>query len=306
MSHCEHHAELRFPAHHTLVALRSLRQRILFDHRSHSPHFRYSQCVLRVSGNPGGPAFNILLEEKQLERSRFDWIAWIGRGSHDEQFAVRAKAADERGHCFSARSSSENSPRAPQCLQFGCRVRCRAVDIDICSELLCQSAILRPATDRGDSIAKPVGELDAKVAKSADSLNCDQVAGQRAAVPEGVKGRNSGAHEGRRFCWVQRLRHVGQSLYRRYHVFRIPAVIAHPANLDIRAGDEISTPARGASAILAAVPTDPHAFALFPCHNAGAYLVDHAGNLVSGNARVRHTRKEPFFGYYVAVADATG
>src|SRR5262249_1196548 len=101
-------------------------------------------------------------------------------------------------------------------------------------------------------------------------------------------------------------RHVRQCLHRRDHIFRISAVVAHPANLDIRAGNEISAPAREANAILATVPADPDAFAFFPFADTSAYVIDNPGHLVTGNAGVRYTRKEAFFCYNVTVTDAAG
>ena len=54
------------------------------------------------------------------------------------------------------------------------------------------------------------------------------------------------------------------------------------------------------------MPAHADAFAFFPVLYTGSDLVDHAGDLVSGNARIRDTGKQAVFGEDIAVTDSTG
>ena len=59
-------------------------------------------------------------------------------------------------------------------------------------------------------------------------------------------------------------------------------------------------------AVLTAMPADTNAFAFLPGLNTGAHLVNHPGDLVSGNTWVRNAGKQAFFGEDIAVTDSTG
>ena len=84
-------------------------------------------------------------------------------------------------------------------MQFLCRVRRFAIDVQARSEFLGESSILGPAPDSRDLVTKLVRELNSEVTKTADTLNRNQVAGERAAVPQRVERRNTGAQQRRCF-----------------------------------------------------------------------------------------------------------
>jgi hypothetical protein len=94
-------------------------------------------------------------------------------------------------------------------------------------------------------------------------------------------------------------------LDRRDHELLIAAVVTDSGNLRIRAVNEIASPARGTSAILAAMPADADPFALRPVLYTSRDLVDHANHFVSGHAWIRYPRKNTFFRGYIAVTDST-
>jgi hypothetical protein len=54
------------------------------------------------------------------------------------------------------------------------------------------------------------------------------------------------------------------------------------------------------------MPTDADAFPLFPVLHTGSDFIDDAGDLVSGNARIRNTWEQAVFGDHIAVTDSTG
>src|SRR2546427_8119767 len=124
-------------------------------------------------------------------------------------------------------------------------------------------------------------------------------------MTESIECRNSGAHQRSGLCGIERFGHASQSFDRRDHEFLIAPVVADPADLPIRAVDEITPPARRTGAVLAAMPADADSFTPVPILHARSYGVDHAGHLVSGHARIGHSRKEALFRDYIAVANST-
>src|SRR4029077_1903415 len=149
-------------------------------------------------------------------------------------------------------------------------------------------------------------ELNSQVTETSDSLDGYEVTWQRAAVAQGVKRGNAGAHQRCRFGSVERFRHPRQRFHWGDHEFLIPAVKANPTNHRIRAIYEITSPARRTSSVLTTVPPDADALALLPVVYPRPRLVDHAGYFVSGHTRIRDAGKESFFGDHIAVTDATG
>src|SRR5580704_17412232 len=95
-------------------------------------------------------------------------------------------------------------------------------------------------------------------------------------------------------------------LHRRDHEFLIAAVVANPADYRAGAVREIPFSAGGTRAVLAAMPAHADAFTFFPARHTGSNRIDHAGDLVSGNSRVRNTWKQALFGDHIAVTHSTG
>jgi hypothetical protein len=77
-----------------------------------------------------------------------------------------------------------------------------------------------------------------------------------------------------------------------------------PGDSFILAGDEIALAARGASKIMAAVPSDSDALAFLPIGDARAGFVDDASNFVAGNTRILDAGEYAVFGEMVAETDA--
>ena len=168
-----------------------------------------------------------------------------------------------------------------------------------------QRRIRGAATDRGDAIAGLPRELDAEVAKPADPLDGDKVARQRAAMTQSIECSNSGAQQRRGLGSIKGFGDASQRLDRRDHKLLIAPVVTDSGNLRIRAINKIASPARGTSAVLAAMPADPHPFALPPVLYTSPDRVDDPNHFVSGHARVRYPGKNAFLRGYIAVTDST-
>src|SRR5258708_27824906 len=140
------------------------------------------------------------------------------------------------------------------------------------------------ATSNGrNGIAKFVGPLNAEMAEAADALYGDEIAWASTAVAQSVKRCDTGAEKRTGFRWIQAVGNCGESFGRSEHVLLVAAVEVDPGDFFILAGDEITFAARGASEIMAAVPSDSDALAFLPIGDARAELVDDAGNFMAGN-----------------------
>src|SRR5712692_9375946 len=296
-------ASVGFPAHHARVAFRGLCERELFDHGAHASHLRKTQGVLGVGGDSASPALGALFAEKQLIGRHFDWIH---RRSHDQHCAVHTEAPDQRRHRFPARRGCKNHTRAAKFLQLRRWISPGAVDINIRSELFREHGVARTASNGRDPIAELLCELDSQVTEPSDSLDSDEVARQRAAMAQGVKGGNPGTHQRRGLGSIKRLRHLCQRFHWCDHVFLVAAVVADAANLPVRAVHKVAATAGKTSAVLPAMPADSHTLAFPPFLHSRAEFIDHSGHLVSGNARVRNAWEKAFLGDHIAVTDSTG
>jgi hypothetical protein len=89
--------------------------------------------------------------------------------------------------------------------------------------------------------------------------------------------------------------------------FGVAAVASEAGNLaTLAAGHEVSAAAGNAITAVAAVPADADALPHLPAFYTRAGRIDHAGDFVSGNARVGDARPRAFLGVNVAVTDAAG
>ena len=100
---------------------------------------------------------------------------------------------------------------------------------------------------------------------------------------------------------------AGQSRGGNEHEIGVASVASETGNLPpFAARHKIAAAAGIAVAAMPAVPADSDALSDFPAENARADGVDHAGDFVSRNARVRDARPRTFLGVFIAVADAAG
>ena len=107
-------------------------------------------------------------------------------------------------------------------------------------------------------------------------------------------------------CGIKRFGCVGYRLSRCDHVFLVAAVVADATHYYASAIGEIASSACQTGAISAAKPSHSDSIAFLPLRHTGGNFINHAGDLVSGNARKRHARKPSFFGQDIAVTNPTG
>ena len=141
--------------------------------RADAGHFREAQRVFRVSWDPSRPALDSLLAHNQLNGRQLDRLR---RDSHNQQYAIRAQAADQRRHRFAAGRGCKNRTRAAESLQLGRGIRGGAVDIEIRAKLFCKRSVVGPTAYCRDPIAKFLCELNSQVAKPANPLDGDKIA----------------------------------------------------------------------------------------------------------------------------------
>jgi hypothetical protein len=71
------------------------------------------------------------------------------------------------------------------------------------AKLLREYGVLWPAPDGRDLVAELLRELNAKVPEPTDTLDGDEITGQRAAVAQRIERRDAGAHERSRLGRVE-------------------------------------------------------------------------------------------------------
>ena len=167
----------------------------------------------------------------------------------------------------------------PEFLQFRRRVRRFAVDVQARSELLCEGRIRGAAADRRNLVSEFVRELNPEVAQTADALYRDQVARERAAVPQRVVGGDSGAQERRRFDVAESLRYRHERFGRSEHVLLISAVVADARKFQVVAVAKVSPAAARTRAVMAAVPAHADALSLPPLGHTRAEFLERCPRL---------------------------
>ena len=135
----------------------------------------------------------------------------------------------------------------------------------------------------------------------------DEVARERARVPQGVERRDAGAHERRGLGRGQPVGDPGERARRHRDVVLVAAVMGDPRNPGAEAAEEEVAPAAGiAVTAMPAMPADPDAIADVPAEDIGADGVHDACDLMAGHTRVLDSGPEPILRQRVAVADPAG
>jgi hypothetical protein len=86
----------------------------------------------------------------------------------------------------------ENDARASQLVQLLGSANRLTIYLVMRGKFFRERGIFRAASDSRYAIAKFVRELDAEMAKPADTLHSDEIAGTGSAVTKRIKSRNSG------------------------------------------------------------------------------------------------------------------
>src|SRR5487761_432710 len=140
------------------------------------------------------------------------------------------------------------------------------------------------------------------MAKAADTQDCYHVARHRAAVAERIEGRDPGAEQWGGFGGAKLVRDRSERVGGRHHCFGIAAIIRDTGYAQVATVNQPTTPARLAMPAIPPKPADADALPGAPAHHASADRVDHASDLVPGNAREGEDGPLPFDRETVAVA----
>src|SRR4029077_3109465 len=162
------------------------------------------------------------------------------------------------------------------------------------------------SANRSNLAAKFVRKLNSKVPQTADALHRNKTTRRRAAVSQGVKGRDSGTKQRRCFGVAQRVGYFRQCVDGSDHVLLIAPVVADTRNFGVAAVKVASTPAFETRVVLPAMPADANALSPLPSGDLGAQLIDDACHLVPRHPRILDSRPEAFFHENVTVANTTG
>src|SRR5579864_6066242 len=145
------------------------------------------------------------------------------------------------------------------------------------------------------------------MAEPSEAEDSDDIAGPRAAIPQSIERGDAGAKQRGRIRGGELVGNRGQRRGGNEHEIGITSVAGKACNLPpFAARHKIAAAAGIAVAAMPAVPPDSDALPYFPAENSRADGIDHAGDFVSWNARVRDARPRTFLGVFIAVADAAG
>src|SRR5271165_2665363 len=127
--------------------------------------------------------------------------------------------------------------------------------------------------------------------ESTQTENPDQIARAGTAIPEGVVGGDSRAHQWARVLRREPFRNSRQRLDRGDHVIRVASVVGDAGYLQGAAGNEISAPAGLTVPAMTAMPAHANSLPRLPIHDLIAANVDDSGHFVSRCPRVGDPRK---------------
>src|SRR5262249_4910039 len=148
------------------------------------------------------------------------------------------------------------------------------------------------------------GELDAEVAEAADAEDGDRVARPCVRIAQRVERGDAGAHQRTGVDRADVVRNRRQSFERDDDVVRVAAVHRDAGDQLVHAGDERAAAARFAVAAIAAEPADADALTGLPARHVRTDGIDHARDLVAGNARIAHAGPVAVLRQRVAMAQA--
>src|SRR5438046_1762688 len=111
------------------------------------------------------------------------------------------------------------------------------------------------------------------MAQSTNGLNCHQVAGLRAAMPQRIERGDSCAHERCGLLGREPVRHQGHRFGGSDHVLCITAVMREAGDATYLTVDEISSPAWWTLAAMTSIPAHAHSLAFLPEGNIRANFV---------------------------------
>src|SRR5271169_752655 len=192
LSHTQDHAETCLPAHHPSVGLRRLLKRHHLDERPHVGQYAEIQCVLHLDSASRQATEHAPRPENQRHCANRHGV---GSDANHDHLSSHLETGQERCNCLAAGSRSQDGIGATELFQsFGCVLSLR-VDINMCSELICEMLLVGARADCDDAKSHPVGELHSKMPQAADTLNCDRVPCPQASIAERIERGDSSTYE---------------------------------------------------------------------------------------------------------------
>ncbi len=185
----------RFAAHHVIICLGDLIERIDLVHGPDAGTRAEGERILRVDRCTGIPPFDRTAPHEQRQRRN---LHRLGRAD-DQERAINGQAPLNGGHGIAAGRRRQDNPGAAQFHELGRGVLCLAVDVDRGAELAGERLLVFATSDSDRVKAHLGGVLNAEVAEAAEPEDGDDVACPRATVAQSVEGGEAGAHRvGRR------------------------------------------------------------------------------------------------------------
>src|SRR5215467_4781367 len=140
----KHHAEPRLPAHHAVVSLWSLIQRVRLYQRLHSGERAEPQRILGVDRGPAGPARYYLPRENQRQHGH---LYRLQRRTDDHEPPSIPEPANRRRHSVRVRHRRQDGSGTTQLLQCLRHVFLRAVDVVLGAQLAREVGIVLTTSD---------------------------------------------------------------------------------------------------------------------------------------------------------------
>src|SRR5262245_48795414 len=164
----QHHPEPCLPAHHAVVSLRRLIQRVRLDQRLHSGEHAKLQRVLGVDGGPAGPARHYLPGENQWKHGhRYR----RRRHTDDHEPSTIPQPADRRRHCVRVRHRRQDGSGTAQLLQGLRHVFLRAVDVVLSAQPVRELGVVLTTGDGHGVEAHLRRKLHPEMPQSAQAQN---------------------------------------------------------------------------------------------------------------------------------------
>src|SRR5215831_10315109 len=298
-AHDEDRAKARAPAHHLLISLRGLFQRIALDHRANPGERAERQSVLGVLRGAGRPAMNGAAGQYDLERA--DGQRLRRRPDHDELPAGREPVHQGRDGLGVGRRGEDytGTPEPLQALRGSAH---GAVDVVVRPQLPDERVLVGAPADGYRAEAHLTRALDAEMSEAADALYGDEFARSRSRVAQRVVDGEARAEEGGGLGARQIVGHGSDRLRGHDDVLRVAAIEAERGDLLEAAQDEVAALAGIAGEAVSAVPPDADVLAGFPDRDVGAHAIDAPRDLVARDPGIGEPGPEPVLDQHVAVA----
>jgi len=188
----EHRPKPSLSAHHGLVGLFGLFQRILLDVTLDTLIKRELDRLERVPRASAGPTPD---RQAFLNERHTGNLQIVADNGEDEQGPIDSETTDEPLDNIGVGRGTHDQIGTAELVERLGLILLRSVDVYVSTEFLGE-ILLRVGGRKGDSLETGFGsELDTQMAKTTETLDGDNSSGLKTHVPHGVKGGHSGAEQ---------------------------------------------------------------------------------------------------------------